>query len=106
MHIRNYEIPDGRSKGEPEVLVTRSVIDRLGLPDVNYTGLHQFFTDDLGVPYGEPTTIKLFGGFSGLGLHLGGFHFPYTRTIHVNAPFAESMFPFAGGGDARSGARG
>ena len=93
-HIRNYEKPDGWSKGQPEVLVAKNVIKKLGVPVVNYDTLHHFITD-VGVPYDDKTTIKLFGR-SGNSM-VGGWHLPYTRTVHVNAVVAEKRHPFDGG---------
>lgn len=95
MHIRNYEIPDGRTQGQPEVLVAKNVVDRLGMPEVDYDSLHQFMTDELGVPYDDPTNIKLYG--RGKNSSLLGFHVPYTRTVHVNAPATEHRFMTTGG---------
>jgi hypothetical protein len=95
MHVRNYEIPDGRGQGQPEVLVAGNVVDRLGMPEVDYDSLHQFMTDELGVPYDSVTTVKLFGRWKESGLL--GFHVPYTRTIHVNAPASEYLFADTGG---------
>lgn len=85
----------GWSKGQPNVLVTGPVIERLGMPYVNYDSLHQFLTDDLGIPYDQKTDIKLFGRSGNS--PLGGFHVPYTRTIHVNAPLAEKEYVYSGG---------
>src|SRR4051812_9848996 len=92
----DYEIPDGWSTGLPEVLVTHSVINKIGMPEVNYDSLHQFLTDDLGVPYGDPTTIKLTRIRGPVGGRVG-FHTPFTRTFHVNAPLAEEVYAGSGG---------
>ncbi len=94
-HIRNYEKPDGWSKGQPEVLVAKNVIKKLGEPVVNYDSLHQFITDDIDVPYDDKTFIKLYGR-SSVSM-LGGFHFPYTRTVHVNAITSERLHAHDGG---------
>lgn len=95
MHFRNYEKPEGWSKGQPEVLVTKPVISKLGNPAVNYDSLHQYLTDDFGLPYDSKTIIKLSGRFR----HsiLAGFHQPFTRTVHVNAPTSEKLFAHNGG---------
>ncbi len=95
MHIRNYEIPDGRSKGQPELLVSRHVIEKMGMPAVNYDGLHQFLTDDLEIPQDRRTYIKLYGRFSDS--IIGGYHVPYSRTVHVNPLMAEQNYPHKGG---------
>lgn len=95
MHIRNWEKPDGWTQGQPEVLVAPFTSYLLGEPVVNYDSLHQYLTDDLGIPYDEKTTIKLFGGFEKS--PLGGFHIPYTHTIHVNAVVAEHHHVHDGG---------
>ena len=95
MHIGNYERPHGCGVGSPEVLVAPNVVDRLGVPIVDYDGLHQFMTDDLGVPYGDSTTIKLFGRVEDSGFL--GFHLLYTRTVHINAPASEKRFCTSGG---------
>ncbi len=95
MHVRNYEIPDGRAHGQPEVLVAGNVVDKIGMPEVDYDSLHQFMTDELGVPYDSVTTVKLYGRWKESGIL--GFHVPYTRTIHVNAPASEHLFADTGG---------
>lgn len=94
-HIRNYERPDGWSSGHPEVLVAKNVIKKLGDPVVNYDSLHEYLTDDIGLPYDSRTFIKLFGrsGHS----PLGGFHYPYTRSVYVNAVTAENLYALRGG---------
>ncbi len=95
MHIRNWDKPDGWTRGAPEVLVAPLALHVLGEPAVNYESLHKYLTDDLGIPYGERTTIKLFGGFDRSAL--GGFHIPFTRTLHVNAVSAEHRHVHDGG---------
>jgi hypothetical protein len=95
MYVRNYEKPEGWTKGDPEVLVTSFAASRLGVPVVNYDSLHQFLTDDLGISYDEKTTIKLYGAFKRS--RMLGFHIPYTRTIHANAVAAEERFIHQGG---------
>lgn len=94
-HIRNYERPEGWSKGQPEVLVTKNVVKKLGEPVVNYGGLHRFLTDDIGLPYNSRTYIKLYGRSSNA--TLGGYHCPYTRTVYVNPLFAEKHHALSGG---------
>ena len=94
-NIRNYEKPEGWSKGQPEVLVAKNVVKKLGMPVVNYDSLHQFVTDDIGVPYYDKTFIKLYG--QSKYSMVGGFHYPYTRTVHVNAITSENMYPYYGG---------
>lgn len=95
MYIRNYEKPEGWTKGDPEVLVTSSAASELGVPVVNYDSLHQFLTDDIGIAYNERTTIKLYGFFDRS--RILGFHAPYTRTIHANAVASEERFIYEGG---------
>jgi hypothetical protein len=95
MHLRNYEKPEGWSKGDPEVLVTQFAARKLGMPAVNYDSLHQLLTDDLGTPYDERTTIKLYGAVKRSPVL--GFHAPYTKTVHVNAVAAEERFRHQGG---------
>lgn len=95
MNIRNYEVPEGRTYGQPEVLVAKSTVEKLGMPEVNYDSLHQFMTDDLGIPYEDKTSIRLYGRSNMMGLL--GFHVPYTRTIHVNAVGSESVYVTTGG---------
>jgi len=94
-HIRNYERPEGWSKGQPEVLVAKNVIEKLGEPVVNYESLHQFLTDDIGLPYDSKTFIKLYGRSKNS--MVGGFHYPYTRTVHVNPLTAEKQHALDGG---------
>jgi hypothetical protein len=94
-HIRNYEKPDGWSKGQPEVLVAKNVVKKLGEPAVNYESLHQFITDDIGVPYDDKTVIKLYGRAKYSMVH--GYTFPYTRTVHVNPIAAEEIHAHRGG---------
>lgn len=94
-HLRNYERPEGWSKGQPEVLVANNVIKKLGEPAVNYEGLHEYLTDNLGLPYKDKTFIKLYGRAR----HsiLGGYHVPFTRSLHVNAVTAENLYGHSGG---------
>lgn len=87
MHLRNYERPEGWSKGLPEVLVTKRVVEKMGVPVVNYESLHQLMTDELDLPHGDKTSIRLYGRTEHT--MIGGFHVPYTRTVHVNALVAE-----------------
>jgi hypothetical protein len=95
MHFKNYERPKGWTKGAPEVLVSGFAAWKLGEPLVDYDSLHQFLTDDLGIPYEQKTAIKLYGAFPKS--RALGFHIPYTRTIHVNAIAAEHRFSREGG---------
>lgn len=94
-HIRNYERPDGWSNGQPEVLVAKNVVKKLGEPVVDYDSLHQFLTDDIGLPYDSKTFIKLYGRNENS--PIGGFHYPYTRTVHVNSLTAEKQYTLGGG---------
>jgi hypothetical protein len=95
MHIRNYERPEGWSKGHPEVLVAPPTAERLGMPLVDYDSLHQFLTDDIGVPYDAKTSIRLYG--RDYDSRLLGFHAPYTRTVHVNSVASEERYRNEGG---------
>ncbi len=95
MLLRHYEIPDGRSSGQPEVLVADTVVSKLGMPSVNYDGLHEYLTDDLGIPYDSPTRIKLYGKHNNS--ETRGYRVPYTDTFHVDAVTAEAQFPRTGG---------
>lgn len=95
MHIRDYEQPDGWLQGHPEVLVTRKVVKELGNPVVDYDSLHQFLTDDIGIPYDTKTSIRLYGRFDKS--PIGGYHVPYTSTVHVNALMAEDLYSVSGG---------
>ena len=94
-HLRNYEKPEGWSKGQPEVLVIKKVIEKLGEPVVNYDGLHQYLTDDFDIPYDSKTFIKLYGRYKYS--ILGGFHYPYTQAIYVNPIAAEYALEKQGG---------
>lgn len=95
MHIRNYERPDGWNSGQPEVLVAPNVISHLEMPVVNYESLHQFLVDDLGIPYDERTTVKLYG--NRVNSPFLGFHQTFTKTIHINAIASEYSFHDTGG---------
>ena len=94
--MRNYEIPDGRSPGsnQPEIAVAHKTIDALGMPAVNYDGLHQLLTET-GIPYDEKTKILLtgkgeFGAYYGLHLSVPG-------SFRINAPTSERKFYSSGG---------
>lgn len=95
MRLRDYERPEGWVPGSPEVLVAPKPIEQLGMPEVNYDSLHQFFTDNLEIPYDQKTSVRLYGRTPNSPLL--GFHVPYTRTIHVNAPAAENRYAGSGG---------
>ena len=93
MKIRqHYEKPDGWTKGQPEVLVADSVIDRLGMPVVDYDSLHQFLTDDIGIPSKARTVAKLYGKKghdSSERLLAVGKYRPLSKSVRVNAVVGE-----------------
>jgi hypothetical protein len=94
--MKKYEIPDGRSSGEPRVIIARSVVEALGMPEVNYGSLHKFMTDELGMPYSSPINIELYGKKDDNSRSYG-FYLSFTRTVHINSPMSEQSFPRSGG---------
>ncbi len=97
-----YERPGDFTPEDPLVLVRKNVIRDLGMPEVNYEGIHTLLHEDMGIPEKSNPRIKLFGGSlpkravrqltaEQVSPDMGalGFHVPYTRTIHVNASAAE-----------------
>ena len=90
-----YEKADGWSKGQPEVLVAQPVINRMGMPLVDHESLHEYLTDELGVPYKTKTKIDLYGRRKDA--MIGGLNVPYTRSVHVHAVTAEHELTLIGG---------
>jgi hypothetical protein len=86
MLFHGFEKPDGWSDGQPEILVDEWTKDILGMPIVNYDGVHQMLTDDVGIPYDHKTKIKLHD----TGRNPYGYFRPATGVIHVNAVANES----------------
>lgn len=97
---RVYERPEGHEPGHPEVYVRHRVINKLGMPEVNYDGLAELLHNDVGVPTDITPKVKLYSdglpkaaNFVGA---LEGFHIPYTKTIHVDPVRAEA-YKYSGG---------
>ena len=100
----NYEKPDGWSRGEPEVLIATSTINKLGMPVVNYPSLQQYLTDTVSIPFEAQTRVRLFGS-SRYGITYGHYA-PFGNTIHINATMAERHLAHKGGAMAVVGHEG
>ncbi len=91
---RVYERPEGYEPGHPEVFVRHRVINKLGMPEVNYDGLAELLHNDIGVPTDINPKIKLYSDglpkVASWVVSLEGFHLPYTKTIHVDPINAEA----------------
>ena len=82
MKFRDYERPDGRSPGQPEVLVCRETVDALGMPLVDYDLLEDMSSRIIRKPSTRHPRINL-RTISETNDY--GSYYPHTYTINADA---------------------
>jgi len=110
-----YERPEGHVPGSPEILVRSNVVERFGLPAVDYDNQGRLFRDELGFPTEALPVISIFHKLynhdnpvhpsqlhSGIATH----SYRFGKTLHINADKRTGRFGQAGDIDSAHVVRG
>lgn len=88
MKFRAYERPDGRSTGQPEVLVCHDTIEKLGFPAVDYDALEDLSAKIINNPSTRHPRIKI----RDIDDKLYGYYPIRSYTLHADAVKSEQAF--------------
>ncbi len=95
MLYKNAERPDGRSRGQPEVLVCHDTIAQIGMPVVNYDLLDEFSRGIIGNPSIRHPRMMIHTMEASK--NMNGFYYGHTNTVHADAVQAEQDRRSGGG---------